>query len=65
MEKEARAARRGDLQDGISAWVQRVVARICSGINRQFAVFADKIDNSRPIPAFLNARTSLHARLIP
>jgi hypothetical protein len=64
MEKKAPAAWRGDLRDGISAWIQRVVARACCAINKQFAVFVDKIDDSRPIPAFLNASISLHARLV-
>jgi hypothetical protein len=65
MEEKARAAWRGDLRDGISAGAQRVVARVCCAINKQFAIFPDKVNDGGPIPALLNARISLHARLVP
>lgn len=65
MEKKARVAWRGDLQDGISAGAQRVVASVCCAINKQFSIFADKVGYGGPIPASLNARISLRARLVP
>jgi hypothetical protein len=65
MEGKAQAVRRDDLQDGISPGAQRVVARVCCAINKQFSIFADKVNDGGPIPAFLNARISLHARLVP
>jgi hypothetical protein len=65
MEKKARVAWRGDLQDGISVEAQRAVASVCCAINKQFSLFAGKVNDGGPIPAVLNARISLRARLVP
>jgi hypothetical protein len=65
MEGKAQAVWRGNLQDGISALGLRAIARGSGAIKEQFAVIADKVEDSSPVPPSLNARNSLNVRLVP
>jgi hypothetical protein len=65
MERKAQALWRGNQQDGTSTLGLRIIARGSGAINEQFAVIADKVEDSSPVPPSLNARNSLNVRLVP